>query len=198
MYGGLGNNTRKTYAGLSNGKVVIRPGKDQEPIMYDHIEGRIVKINKADRTVNGKPAQFIEITLQDEKGEQAILSLYADQTSTRSILLSLASLTDFTKKVRIAAYPRVGKDNGPVFTNVAIRVDGEKLPWKYTPEQIPRVEQEVYKGQPFADPSKRNAFFDKIYDDIVATLANGGADGDDLPPVDIDPHDDGFYEDAPM
>lgn len=183
MFDGLGNNNRRIFAGLSNGKVVIR-GKDQEPMLYDHIEGYIKEISKSDRTVKDKPTKFIEIVLADGKGEEAVLSLYEDSTSTRSVLLSLASLKDFSQKVRINAYPRTGGGNGVIFTNVTLYAGGEKLPWVCESKDIPKVETETYKGQEFKDPSKRNAFFDKLYNGILASL--DASKGAQRPPVDYD------------
>ena len=177
MYQGLGNNQHRTYAGVSNGKIIIRPGKDQEPILFDHIEGYIKDIKKSDRTVKNKPTTFIDITLSDGKGEEAVLSLYADSGSTRTLLLALGSVNDFNQKVRINAFPRVA-EGGTVYTNVALRINGEKVPWCTEPSLIPKVTKEVYKGQDIIDASERNAFYDKLLLDIQKQLAASLASGE--------------------
>ena len=169
MFNGLGNNTRRTYAGISNGKVIIRT-KDQEPILYDHIEGFIKEIKKSDRVVQDRPTTFIDIVLGDGKGEEAVLSLYADSGSTRTLILALGSVADFKEKVRINAFPKTS-DKGVVYTNVSVRVNGVKLPWCVEPDQIPKVEKEVYKGQQIVDASARNAFYDELLSKIQAKLA---------------------------
>lgn len=182
---GNNNNTKRIFAGLSNGKVTVRPGKDQEPILYDFIEGRITEIKKSDRSVKDKDTKFIDLTIVDGE-DTVILSLYEDSTSTRSLLLALASVKDFSQKIRISAYPRSGA-NGVVFTNVALYSGGQKLPWAYENSQIPKVTTEIYKGQEIKDASERNAFFEKLYNSI-ANAINAAAAGD-RPAVDYDEYD---------
>ena len=175
MFKGLGNNQRRTYAGISNGKVIIR-GKDQEPITYDHIEGYVKEIKKSDREINGRATTLIDIVFDDGNGDEAQLSLYADSGSTRTLLLALGSIQDFKEKVRINAFPKESA-NGTIYTNVAVRVNGQKVPWCVEPDQIPKTEKEIYKGQEIVDASARNAFFDGLLEKIQAKLSDDLCNG---------------------
>lgn len=166
MFNGLGNNIRRTFAGIKNGKVVVRINND-ENVSYDHIEGYIKKIDKFNRVINDKETTVIDILLDDGKGEEAILSLYADSGTTRTVLLLLGAVKDFKHSIRINARPK----EGTKYTKVSALENGELLKWCEDPANIPAVKTEMYKGQEIKDPTERNEFYDKLLARIQRQLA---------------------------
>lgn len=190
---GLGNNQRSKFIGIANGKVTYRPSKDAERQEFDYVEGHIQKITKRDATINGEKVPFYDILIKTTN-DSFVLSVPAENGISRSIINSLMSIQDFAGKV-VRINPYVKTVGESVYTNVAVRVNGEKVDWAKA--DMPKPKQVRVGSKVLNDYSE----IDEIIEGFVAEIntrlaaANGGNDGS--PVVDYESDNDPRYAPEP-
>jgi len=194
MFNGLSNSKKKMFLGIANGHITYRAGKDAEPQNFENLDGKIAGITPRDANINGQVMKLYDISITDNNGEEAVLSVIADGGVARGLILALANIPDFKKPVRIRAYNQV--DGERSYTNTMVYQDGNKVPWIIKMEDLPKGVPVMVNGRPFVsngkpqyDFSERNAVIDeyvkKINDAIAAVSTDGGGsvdfEEDDLP-----------------
>ena len=125
----LGNTQRNTLLHISkNHKIAYNPGDGATIQEYDFVEGQFVGIREHKAAANGRDNYYYDILLRDDT-EVYDLSVGKDGSVARSIINTLATLDNFQNVViTIRPYPKTTTD-GKVFTNVAMRANGEKMSW---------------------------------------------------------------------
>lgn len=171
MFNGLSNSTRKTYLGLANGKITHKPGRDAQPQEFENLDGTIKGIERRDVEINGSKMKTYDINIADNNGEVAVLSIIADGSVARGLIMALVNVPDMGKPVRIHAYSQ--DRNGRSYTSTIVYQNGEKVPWIIPMEQLPKGAPVVVNGRPFVvngveqyDYSERNAKIDSYVDAI--------------------------------
>ena len=157
---GLGNNEKKKYLGIAQGKVTYRPCKDAERQLFDFVEGKVKQILRRDATVNGQPMKFYDFIIFDGE-ENLALSVPMDSSAARGIILPLAGIQDFAGvAVRISPWLK------DTYTNVSVYVNGQRLNWGVEPKELPPIEKVTVGAKEYVDDSKRMAFIDGLVDAI--------------------------------
>lgn len=174
------SNNRRYFAAISKGVVKVNVfakdenGKDILDQNGKHvfvekefrgITGELAGIAERSATVNGIPTTFVDITLRDGS-EEYVLSFNKQNSVFESIVMSLATIPSFKGHV-VSITPWLTQKDGKAFTNVSVKVDGEKTAWAVEPKDrpdIPIVRDSAGNpilngaGQPVRDWSKRVAF----------------------------------------
>ena len=162
---GLGNNERKRYLGVAQGKITYRPGRDAERRSFDFVEGEVKDILRRDATINGQAMKFYDFILFDGEDNLA-LSVPMDSSVARGIILPLAGIQNFAGvTVRIRPWLK------DTYTNVSVYVkaiDGslERLDWGIDPKALPPIEKVTVGAKEYIDDFKRIAFIDGLVDTI--------------------------------
>lgn len=192
MFNGLSNTSRKSYLGIANGKITYRPRRDAETQTFEQVDGTIKGINRRDAEINGSKMKIYDIDLADNQGERAVLSVIADGSVARGLIMALVNIPDMSKPVRIRAYSQ-DKD-GRSYTSTIVYQNGEKVPWVKPMSELPKGEPVMVNGKPFVingtaqyDYSARNAEIDAYVDTINAKCSTVA--GNEAPEVDFE--DDG-------
>ncbi len=189
MFNGLSNTSRKSYLGIANGKITYRPGRDAETQTFEQVDGTIKGINRRDAEINGSKMKIYDINLADAQGEQAVLSVIADGSVARGLIMALVNIPDMSKPVRIRAYSQ--DRDGRSYTSTIVYQHGEKVPWIKPMNELPKGEPVMVNGKPFVvsgvaqyDYSARNAEIDAYVDTINAKCEQ--VTSNEAPDVDFD------------
>lgn len=166
---GLGNNDRKIYLGVANGKITYRPGRDMERQMYDFVEGRMREIRRRDATINNAPVKFYDFIIENGADTYA-LSVPVDSSIARGIILPLMSIGNFSDTtIRISPWL---KDQ---YTNVSVYANGQRLNWGVDPKALPAVERVTVGGKEYVDDSKRINFVEGLVDAVNERLRSASS-----------------------
>ena len=166
---GLGNNERRFFLGIANGKVTYRPAKDAEVQNFDYVEGRITGISRRDATINGQAMKFYEFGIENG-GEKYVLSVLMDSSVARGIILPLASVQDFAGlSFRISPWLK------DAYTNVSVYANGQKLNWGIDPKDLPPVEKVTVGMKEYTDDTKRIQLVESLVDQINERIAASGS-----------------------
>lgn len=189
MYTGLSNSKRKTYLGIANGRITYKPNKDAEIQQFENLDGRITGITRRDTTINGNNMPFYDINFVDNQGEVAVLSVVADGSVARSLVLAIAAIPDLSKPVRIRAYSQ--EKDGRSFTGTVVYQNNEKVPWIIPMEELPKGEPVMSNGKHFEVNGVKQYNFEKrnkVIEDYVNAINEAVAKvaSDDAPDVDFD------------
>lgn len=155
----LGNLKKTTYISVKDGRLVTKDEAGQETT-HDYLEGTLVDITTRTKEFGREKVTSYLIEFHDEAGERLILSIGEKSGVARSVLNSLASVSDNFGKVRIVAYVKDG------YSKVAVYNNGERLAWKYP--EMPPVEERDVGGVTLKDDSKRLLFFRALANEIKA------------------------------
>lgn len=165
----LGNTERKTFLGISNGKVTYRPGQGQNVQTFGFVEGGLRRIERREATINGKKYPMYEFILVD--GDETYdLSLGVSSSPAQHLINALATLEDPAACI-IRISPWVKTRNDTQYTNVSVYADGKKLDWHLKPEQIPQLVDVRIGSNVVKDDSERVAMFEKLVDMINGRLS---------------------------
>lgn len=107
-----------------------------------NISGDLVHLDITEESFNDEPYHAIKIRLEDTEAKEQYLIDGRFTMVARSLLNSLFSLTDY-RDLKIGVFKGKGKDGKPGFDSVSVRQGGEKVPWKYSLAEQPKVEQVV-------------------------------------------------------
>lgn len=187
---GLGNNERKYFLGIANGKVTYRPAKDAEVQTFDFVEGRITGISRRDATINGKPMKFYEFSIENG-GEKYVLSLLMDSSVARGIILPLASVQNFAGlSFRISPWLK------DAYTNVSVYANGQKLNWGIDPKDLPPIKTVQVGLKEYTDDTERIQLIESLVDQINERITATANDVDyDQYPADGNVGDQ-YYDDG--
>jgi len=195
---GLGNNERRFFLGIANGKVTYRPAKDAEVQNFDFVEGRITGISRRDATINDHAMKFYEIGIENG-GEKYVLSVLMDSSVARGIILPLASVKNFAGLTfKISPWLK------DAYTNVSVYVktpDGksEKLNWGIDPKDLPPVEKVTVGLKEYTDDTKRIQLVESLVDQInecIAASGSGEVDYSQFPGDGAGEQGEGVYDDG--
>ncbi len=133
--------------------------------------------------------KIYDINLADAQGEQAVLSVIADGSVARGLIMALVNIPDMSKPVRIRAYSQ--DRDGRSYTSTIVYQHGEKVPWIKPMNELPKGEPVMVNGKPFVvsgvaqyDYSARNAEIDAYVDTINAKCEQ--VTSNEAPDVDFD------------
>jgi len=176
---GLGNNERKIFLGIAQGKITYRAGRDAEKQEFDFVEGRIKGITRRDAHINDKDIKFYEIAIENGNNK-FILSVPMDGSVARGIILSLAGIQNFSETtVKISPWLK------DTYTNVSVYANGEKAGWVIDPKELPPVKEIKAGTKTFYDDSERVDLVEKMVDSINERIATEPASSN-APMVDYD------------
>lgn len=189
MFNGLSNSKKKTYLGIANGRITYKPGRDMDPQTYEQVDGIVKGIERRDAEINGSKMKIYDINLVDNQGEQAVLSVIADGSVARGLVMALVNIPDMSKPVRIRAYSQ--DRDGRSYTSTIVYQNGEKVPWIKPMNELPKGEEVKVNGRPFVvngvvqyDYSARNAKIDGYVDQVNAKCA--AVNANEAPEVDFE------------
>ena len=161
---GLGNNERKIYLGIANGKITYRPGRDMERQLFDFVEGKMREIRRRDATINNAPVKFYDFIIENGADTYA-LSVPVDSGIARGIILPLMSVGNFSDTmIRVSPWLK------DTYTNVSVYANGQKLNWGIDPKELPPVEKVPVGNKEYVDDSKRVNFVEGLVDTINERL----------------------------
>jgi hypothetical protein len=165
----LGSNTVK-YINIKDSKIVY---KDTTGVKhYGYVQGKLTGLSTPTRVYNGKETKVWYFNMEDDKGEEYILSIGYLSGVARTILNALASTEDFSD-IKITPYEKNG------YTKAVVESNGTRLDWKY--KDLPEVEV-IRKGtEEIKDDSKRVAFFDNIGEEVKKKLSQFNIKKGDTP-----------------
>ena len=157
---GLGNNSPRTYFKVKNGYIVITIKADQEErnldliqncqtynalknekgvdiidICYGHFEGYVRNIEAFENDYG----KSWNVTFETQSGDVFVWSVIYDSLLFQSFINCLASIDD-NNIGSIKLQPWKGIDNkGKEQTKLSIQHNGNKLNWKFLPEELPPI-----------------------------------------------------------
>jgi len=174
---GFGTKQQRTFFKIKEGKIVITD-KDKNETLYDFFEGKLKSIKYADRNVNFKGVDSIvksyDITFNDN-GKEYCWSPNYDSSLYSGFINAIASLDDFSQKIYIRPYLNKDKTR----TNLYIEVNGNRLDWKYSIAEMPKIVPLIDKkgreiknaqGNTIYDLEERLEWVKKVTTDVVAKL----------------------------
>lgn len=208
----VNNFTPKTYCSFRKGQVVARSYKRDEAgnlvkdeagnnilneIQANAVEGELTNVAIRTATINGQPMEFVDITLHDAKDGDFIVSMAKEDSTTEQVVMALASATAFKGHiVKLTPWTRQA-DNGKIYPQVSVRLDGEKLPWIVAPADRPAFNQITINGRIQTDRTDRINFTMGYLAKVQEVVKAGAvAPADDIP-EDI-PGDDIPGDEMPM
>lgn len=152
---------QKTYLYIKDGAIVKNTPKGEEH--YSYLEGRLLAIEQKGRQIKGQTLMYWYIDLKDEEGKVYSISFPFRSNVFKSIILSLASATDFSR-ITIKTYNMNGYDK-------AICYQGDqKLDWVV--RKLPPVEDVEIGGRIIKDDSERLALVGRLVERIIGKLIN--------------------------
>lgn len=161
---GLGNNERKCFLGIAQGKITYRPGRDAERQLFDFVEGTVKEILRRDATINGEPIKFYDFIIQNGSDTYA-LSVPINSGPARDIVLRLASIENFSgQTIRFSPWLK------DTYTNVALYANGKKLDWGVDPKALPPINRVKVGRKEVIDDSERVDFIEGLVDTINTRL----------------------------
>lgn len=155
---------KRVYLSINHGKVLVQGTNGAKA--YSFVEGSLEAIYKKSATFGGEEVVRWYINLRDGADLYTVCLPYSSGVF-RSIILSLASVEQFTPLHRIRIEPYEGR-NG--FTRVSVYVNGEKLDWIKRP--LPAQEIVTVGGKQVKDDSKQMAVIASLVEEIQRKLKN--------------------------
>ena len=165
----INTSSNRIFLGINKGKITRKNGEEIE--RFDAIEGVLSAINVRSVDIKGEPTQFLDLIIEDG-GETYALSTQLNGGVSRSILLSLASVQNFVG-ARVAINPYLSKDGE--HTNVAVRVNGQKVSWVVSVDKLPAVKKVTVGTKTVIDDTDRAAYFNQLVAEIQQRLKAAAA-----------------------
>lgn len=163
----LTKNQNRIFLGISKGKITHRVQGQDEPELFDGIEGVLKDIVIRKASVKEKEMEFMDLIIQDG-GNEYDLSVLLESGVARSLIMSLASIQNFVGRLSIEPY--MAKDG--IHTNVAVTFNAQKVGWVVSMSELPALEKIVTaNGKEFIDDSKRSAYLRNLLTGIQQRVA---------------------------
>ena len=148
----LGVKEKKIYLNIKEGKIY-----DKETA-YDYVQGYLKSIETKDREFRGEVVKYWYVNLQNQSGDLYSLSLHYSSGVAKSLFLSLASVEDWSKELKIQPY------QSGEFTKVVAYLGSEKLSWKTN--ELPAIEEVKVGDKIVKDDSNRMRFIEGLVNEI--------------------------------
>lgn len=198
---GLGTTQRATYLKIKNGAIVmtIKPTQKEEfagfirtaayvtdyknkagnectDICWNYFEmAKLVGIKLRESEYNGMKTLEWQVISIDDEGERYIVSFGYDSGDFQGFINSLCAINGPIGTLKFTPYMKKDKD-GVDRSRVSIRHNGEKTDWKFSLDEIPKLEQ-VFdsSGQPYKDPKTQKNVYDSkkrmaFFTDLVGVI----------------------------
>lgn len=123
-----------------------------------NISGDLVSVDITEEEYNKEPYHAIKIRLEDVEAKEQYLIDARFTMVTRSLLNSLFSLNSH-KDLKIGLYKAKGKEGKGEYDSVSLRQGGEKVSWKYSIAELPKIEQIVTKAKTINVYDNLNDFY---------------------------------------
>jgi len=178
---GLGNNERKVFLGIAQGKITYRASRDAEKQEFDYVEGQLKDILRRNARINDKDMRFYDFIIENGS-ETFALSVLMESGIARGIILPLMSINDFSGlTIRISPWLK------DTYTNVSVYANGARLNWGIDPKALPPVKEIKAGTKTFVDDSDRVSFIDGLVDVINERIRQAPATaGAAVPAVDFE------------
>lgn len=156
----LGQNDKRIFLNITEGKIIKR--NNQKVELYDYLEGDLERIFLKDRVFRGETVPYWYVDIRDnETGLLYSLGLGATSGVWRALILSLASIKEYTHPVRIVPYRKGDYDK------VMVLYDGERMDWI---SELPPVEFIEVQGQRIKSTAKRDEYITRLVDEVNQRL----------------------------
>lgn len=130
------------------------------------VSGDLVKVDFKEKEFNGVKTKRVYLHLLDKTaGERYIVDLNY-RMSTRSLFNAISSLNTFDNLV-IGIYRNKKK-----FEAFWIKQNGNRVEWKYKPDDLPHAKELMFQGRKMYDYSEVDEFYEKELTE-VGTRING-------------------------
>lgn len=165
----LGNNQKKNFLSISNGKINYRPGGGAAVQEFDYVEGQIKEIRRRIATINGADTPMYEFVIIDGS-ETYCLSAGVSSIVAQNIINALATVENFGGKV-IKISPWLKTKDGKTHTNVSVYANGNKLEWFKAISEFAPLQNVKVGSKLVIDDSDRIAQFEQLVEMINRRLA---------------------------
>lgn len=162
---GLKNSTSNgTYIRFKDGKFyVAKDLKNPDAVGYPELEGTITKFNIVDDEFEGQVIRKLVINLQDEEGENYILSIGFESVYATQ-LISFLKNADLKEKLSLVGMLGEEKD-GKRRTSILVKQNGTFLKSHYTkdnPNGIPALKQITVNKKKVWDKAEMLDFLENV------------------------------------
>lgn len=138
---------------------------------FNAVDGVLHSIKCSEYEYENEVKNKCEITLLDDDGTRCVLSSNFNNL-LYSVLNSLAS--DYVPgKIEINVWLGKENDQGKRYPSAGVKIDGEKLEWKYKPSELPKPKVVPVPGtrKTVTDDTNVIEFWKKVIDDISSRLS---------------------------
>lgn len=136
------------------------------------IEGKLIDLKYKNDEYQGNEVVKLELHLKAPSGDVAVFSGGAYTSMMRDIMNCLAGVESFGDKhtIRLTPFISTDENSGKTYIHGSVRYNNEKLQKKYRLDQIPKITMVTVAKKQIADTSERDAFFDKMFEEVRAKL----------------------------
>jgi hypothetical protein len=192
----ISSRPKRTYLKIKEGQFVT--GKsDSETILGSVLNARLRDIQLYETEINKMPVKQWNIVFHDGQ-EEYVWSTFFDGFIFQHFLNCMLSVENFNKPIEISAYK-----NKKQQTAIFISQGGDKIEWKYSVEELPKIEPLLTKNGTEAKDASGRIIYDKearmkwtiekvaelkekLKSSTAITATKEDFDGDDIPEPDGD------------
>ena len=162
----------RTYLGIAHGRITHRNRETGETDLYDNVTGLLTGIYERTAEFGGQEVSFYDFAIRSGSTDY-VLSVNRDSSVARSLVNSLASVTDFSSPVVIKPWETDPDETGRKYTNVGVYLGcvakENKMSWAV---ELPKVQYQTVGRNRVADDTERF----RVLQGLVATI-NGRIQG---------------------
>lgn len=195
---GFSNERRSTYLSIANGSIVRRVNSlSDDPnavarttqsnttvyeVNYDYIDGYITGIEIGSSTFQGNTTEKAQWKVRiKDNGEDYIVTVPYSSSYSRSLINRLASIKDFSQKVRIWPWKMPNPDKAdahwigvtiyrPPFNGSDRPAKEQKIEAAFDRNAIPPMKEVMLRGKTQWDDTEQMEFFENIVNTIITPL----------------------------
>jgi hypothetical protein len=140
---GFGEVQSRTYFKIKDGKIVARQKQGDEYVEVRHgkFEGELIGIGIREGEYDGKPTKNWELTFLAD-GKEYVWQPFYNSLIAQGFFNSLAGHGTTLKGCMIGLFPYEKNEH----TNLWIKINNVDAKWKYTQDEMPRVEKQLKKN----------------------------------------------------
>lgn len=184
------NLTPRTFLSVGNGHFAKRVlNANGQPVLnaegkptlefYNELSGILKSIGLRTATVKDRPAEFLDIVINDPAEGDYIISIDVTNRTAEDFVMALASATTFAGRIvsfHVYGKQMAGRDGQmKTFTNLSTKIDGEKLGWAVEPKDRPAAVEVIVNGQTIKDRTARIEFVKQYIAKVQQVLAADAA-----------------------
>lgn len=132
---------------------------------YTNISGRLTSIEHLTNTYKDEELNSVKFVIQD--GDEAFHIQGSFGSLVYNILNTLASVNSFAGELAVNLY--VNKNGYP---SAFVTMDGERVGWKYTLDEVPEVKVVEVGKKKVRDSAQLEAFYIKVIDNIRSVVGS--------------------------